>query len=513
MRRDPEETMRELPLVALLAVLAFTFPNIAIAECGAVTEQSCSNKMICDEAIEQFCTASKASKRYDYSGPTYTPLFDFPASKPSAEELPWKAFDPFTTAYSDVRAEQSRKYMDAVLDYVFEGNFDGAWDVENNPVRNWFHAPWLHYADDNGREPIYGLTRELCSQPKTLHANQTRHEDSWAVGYYNAPGGYQLGKVWKDPTKPDFSDVNFPDGTVSFKLLFTTADASEVPYLGGAPEWRPYIWPKLDGWSACNAGYELGRNNLRLIQFDIAVKDERPGNPSGWVFGTFIYHKDEAALSAWPKLRPVGLQWGNDPDRREEAQTLTFDSARHAKPLQEGWMNPEVSDMFTRPERPFLGLHGRVNGPIDNGRSTCLACHAVQAVANKIGDDSYQPTPEGTYLPWHPCDDQGNVSPDFYGCKVKEDRYFANRKGTESFVPGYHALDYSLQLAVSYDNFAEWFNDPERAQKAATGDHGATAEKTQPMSLENLLENTDREDLQRALEKLQVPQSQQRKGR
>ena len=55
---------------------------------------------------------------------------------------------------------------------------------------------------------------------------------------YNAPGGYVIGQVWKDHNSPDPTAANFPDGTVSCKLLFTTATAAQVPYLKNAFQWQ-----------------------------------------------------------------------------------------------------------------------------------------------------------------------------------------------------------------------------------------------------------------------------------
>jgi hypothetical protein len=57
---------------------------------------------------------------------------------------------------------QPAEYIKAVYDYVLEGNREVDWAVQDNSVRRWYHAPWMHYGD-KGREFVRGLTRE------TLH--------------------------------------------------------------------------------------------------------------------------------------------------------------------------------------------------------------------------------------------------------------------------------------------------------------------------------------------------------
>ena len=172
----------------------------------------------------------------------YQLKIDFPQTEPEVEERPWLKFAPFKAGSLQERADQSRAYLSAVLSYVMEGNREVDWRVEKNEVRDWYYAPWMHFDGANGREPLRGLTRELCSAPGVLHSLQKTPTDSWAVGFYNAPGGYQIGQVWKSwveaatcPSEPaEPVDIGFPEGTVSFKLLFTTAariDSNHLPFL------------------------------------------------------------------------------------------------------------------------------------------------------------------------------------------------------------------------------------------------------------------------------------------
>jgi hypothetical protein len=152
---------------------------------------------------------------------------DFPQTQPAPETHPWATID-FRTA--------PEAYLNAILAYCLEGNLEVDFVGQNNPIRKWYHAPWLHYGN-NGREFVKGLTRERSSRPFELSPLQTATYRNFAVGLYNAPGGWTIGKVWKDPVAPNTENVLFPEDTVTFKLLFTTAPESIGTYLVGAPEW------------------------------------------------------------------------------------------------------------------------------------------------------------------------------------------------------------------------------------------------------------------------------------
>lgn len=344
---------------------------------------------------------------------------DYPNELPSREDYPWESIDLFN---------QPEAYLRAVLDYVVEGNLIVDWHVQNNEIRKWYHAPWMHYGR-RGREPIHGLTLERSSRPYELHSDQSMRASNWAIGFYNAQGGYILGQVWRDPAKPATENVLFPNGTVSAKVLFTTATTDQVPYLNGAPAWFADI--RRSGSPVL----------MRLLQLDVAVRDNRVDavTGTGWVFGTFMYHTDVNEPEPWKRLLPVGIMWGNDP-------SLTVDNYADGQTPQEGWMNPAVVEMFEDLPRENLGLWGRVNGPVDNPRSSCLACHAR---ALDIGESMRR-------VPFAPENDEDAT--------IAE--YFKNRTPTEAYFEGFRSLDYSLQLGDGIANFREWVrqNHPEHIE-------------------------------------------------
>jgi len=341
-----------------------------------------------------------------WDGPVFALSQDYPNELPPAEELPWQSID--------FRTEPGR-YLAQVLAYVLEGNLEVDWVVQENPVRSWYHAPWMQWGP-NGREFLHGLTRERTSRPGELHANQTRCAQNWAVGIYNPPGGYVLGQVWRDPEAPDASLARFPEGTVAAKLLFTAARVEQVPYLHGGPAWDADIHVIPESDVQCRSRGQRAVQPVRLLQLDVAVRDARADDTTGWVFGTFVYNGDRPGATGWERLAPVGLMWGNDPD----LTPATYDGG--ARP-QEGWINDNVG----APQH--LGSLGRLNGPVDSPESSCLSCHATAQVPS--------------------------ISPMVPPFNLDHDakmRWFQNVKAGEPFDAAAVSADYALQVSMGIQN-------------------------------------------------------------
>src|SRR5438270_6684330 len=213
----------------------------------------------------------------------------FPPSDPSravpAPTYPWQQID--------FRA-QPAAYIKAVYDYVQEGNREVDWNVQNNAVRPWYHAPWMHFGD-KGREFVRGMTRERTTpapaQPGTgeLGPQQTKCFQNWAVGFLNAPGGYTMDQVWANPDAPDPLKALFPEGTVAAKLLFTSANVDQAPYLDGTLEWEANIDELVAGDPKCSSTGVRKIQKLRLLQMDLAIRDPRANDTAGWVFATYSY--------------------------------------------------------------------------------------------------------------------------------------------------------------------------------------------------------------------------------
>ena len=346
----------------------------------------------------------------NWSGPVFTLSQNYPVSKPAAGSQPWKR-------YNFSKEDEWKDYLASVLHYCMEGNVEVDWALQKNTVRRWYHAPWMHWGP-NGREFIHGLTHERGSRPKELAPTQVSAFQNWAVGMYNAPGGWVIGKVWRDADHPDPSAFKqFPDGTVSIKLLFTEADTTEVPYLVGSKEWDAYIYDKNE--TPINPNGVRKVKKMRLVQVDIAVRDSRNDYLTGWVFGTFTYNGALKGDSPYDKLVPIGIMWGNDPEARSPSDSLkqTFINASADVPKQ------------------HLGWNGRLNGPVDNPMSSCLSCHSTSEWPVNAGMTPGQGVQPG--------------SPEWM-------KWFRNIKSGEAFAPGSKSLDYSLQLASGIQNFNQW---------------------------------------------------------
>ena len=350
----------------------------------------------------------------NWNGPVFHLSQNYPPQIPS-DTYPWLQFDPRT---------QPDQYMFAVLQYCLDGNVQADWVPQTNAKRGWYHAPWMHYGA-HGREPIHGLTFERMSLAGELAPGQTSVLQNWAVGMYNAPGGYAIGRVWADPLKPNIALAAFPANTVSIKLLFTEGTPAEVPYLAGSKTWPAYVYVNPQNTSP---GAPRVVKTLYLLQVDVAVRDPRVEGTTGWVFGTFVYDGRNQGNDPYSKLRPVGLMWGNDPGLGPE---------QYQKGL------PPTQTWLYQPTKPIMlhyGWLGRLNGPVDNPKSSCLSCHSTaQWSARGVPAPMVPPanTPEGSaaWMQW-----------------------FRNIPAGQPFSPGASSLDYSLQLASGIQNLAGWSN-------------------------------------------------------
>ncbi|MER9662488.1 hypothetical protein [Mesorhizobium sp. M0159] len=337
-------------------------------------------------------------------------------SQQPQQKYPWQAIDPL---------KDPSAYVKALLDYGIKDNQNIDWRIEDDPSNGWCHAPWFQ----DVRERLRGMTAERHSRSNELHALQGEGRQNWAIGFYNSAACRRLAEVWQDPAFPKTKSFAFPDGSYAIKVLFTQATPSEVPYLAGSLEWDAAIG---------DAG-EVA--TLRLLQVDVAVKDSRIPGGAGWFFGTFMYDAGTPGNTPFERLVPVGLTWGNDP-------TLTaFQYEQQGKTVAEAWVNAAVAEKFFPLPRHNLGLFGRLNGPVDNPRSSCIACHG-QALdwGRAVPKGSLAERNAQMLLPGPPS----NTSDD-----EALGRYFMNL-GTSSSVQGTQPLDYSLQVAKGIEKFRVW---------------------------------------------------------
>lgn len=395
---------------------------------ACLTIFSTSAPALSDMSEEEFEAAANAqfSKSHRDYAPNEIPTdatrqfqanYNFPTSPPSLSNRPWLSIDP--------RGNWER-YLNSVLMGAFTDC--GAPEIDWDGTKcNWYHAPWFHDA----REYINGLTRERSSRIAEAHPNQNRRFANYAVGLYNDLGGYGFHKIWKDKARPKTKNFQFPEGTVSVKLLFSTATVEDVPYLRYAKEWDALV----DG--------EI--HTVRIFQLDVAVKDRRAGH-TGWFFGTYFYNgsielprcnQPNCETARWiERMVPIGIQWGNDPNLTR----TTFNAG--GRPV-ESVLSPDVAEMFRlirviSGHPPYLGRYHRMNGPVDNPRSACMACHMRAVDFGRPGNVPFT-------APWDASEEQ-------------EKMFFRNLSPKEPFVEGAQSLDYSLQASIGINAFRQWVN-------------------------------------------------------
>ncbi|KAJ8091840.1 hypothetical protein PM082_021076 [Marasmius tenuissimus] len=364
-------------------------------------------------------------------------------------------FDPKPWLHVDFK-KRPELYCELIRSYFYEGNVENKFVLEKNKVRDWYHAPWMHYGP-NGREPINGLTFERATPANELAKNQNRTLQSWACGFFNSEAASVLGGVWQNPNQPDWeTNLNFPHGSLICKNIFSTATNDEVPSMNGSPVWEACIAQSpADPKAIADPKVRLDKANpVRLIQIDFAARDKRA--PIGWCYGTFMYdgrHADPnlSPVKQWDNTIPVGLQWGNDPELTQEK----YDSG--VRP-QELWLNPVALELLKElgGSRPTWGWNGRMNGPADNFVSACASCHSVAqrtTTHRKPTSLIQKPAPKKIKIlgpgdtftfKWEQQDEKETM------------RWFRNIPAGEPFDEDAISSDYSLQVMIGYANFTEW---------------------------------------------------------
>lgn len=428
-----------------------------------------------------------------YSGPIYRLSQKFPETLAEDRgDWGWTKFDPFQSGLSqDERRQRSSDYIWAVMRYLQAGNVDhGAgggnveddWNLCENKVRNWYNMPFQTYDPLSGREFMHGLTREAPVKV-TLKSGQAVATTIWAVGFYNARGAHQLGKVWRPDGKaqPPAADQSFAEGTVVGKLLFTTGTPEQMPFLKGLPAWRinmsdaAFCACKPSGNQKSCTLQEMSEQCPRspgevyLIQFDIAVRDDRA--PTGWVFGTFVADGEAKANEAnpWNRISALGLMWGNDPPPPGQS-ALSYPADPRVNGFAQEVVFFDVADRLNQAtDAGHLGCNSRLNGPADNIQSSCLSCHMTASVPDK--NLTVPPILAQFGGLKAQCANPPNLATDAV--------YFANtgcstpfNGGTVVPPPDYASgrkewisLDYSLQLSISLVQWGQWMEHQDVSQK------------------------------------------------
>jgi hypothetical protein len=397
-----------------------------------------------------------------YEGRVFKLSQEFPKELPPENTIPEIAKRDFETV-----KKEWKKYLMDVRAYCFEGNVgaenvEDDWRVEKNTPVRWFHMPWQHFGP-KGREGIHGMTKEAPVLPRQLAWTQTHGDgQTYAVGFYNSFGGYTLWQVWKDHEHPGRKDgkqidINFPVGTVVCKVLFVDLDREDkVPSLEPPLQWQAYV----------TKGYKSTEREIRslsLIQMDVMVRHSQA--PSGWVFGTFQYNSKRPganpAKPSWDNLIPVGIQWGNDQDVRENTSNPEPTATRINDKLKETKINDDADEL----PPTHLGWNGRLNGPVDNAMSSCMSCHMTASAPQKIEMsplfEKHPPAPGSE--PWM--------------------KWFKSIKCGERFDPRNRSTDFSLQMAMALQNFYKWRDEGSKLQASRYTSKKVPAVEKKPVRL------------------------------
>ncbi len=334
---------------------------------------------------------------------------DFEDMPAGLEKKPWHGLDLLDPKEALLFALLAQKYVYENMANQNVTNRDENFIAAKNKSRYWCHMPWMNVGV-NGREAIHGLTQERDLKSSTLvptFKNATPGTN-WGLAFFNTEGCQTIRDIFgsaKNPkVNPDFTKNSFPNETFITKILFTSANFPEIE---NAYKWNAHVNEV--------GSTERSIRTVRHIQMDIAVKDTSLKGVSpdlqNWAMSAFYYdasfdydkeYKEllgiEHPIKAIPnlppellKMRPIGIQTGySDPVKSRD--TILF------------------------PGSHTNGVGGRLNGPADNPKTSCLGCHG----------------PAGT---------QARMVPGFLSLSMFEP--FRN-------VPN---LDFNQQLALAKSNF------------------------------------------------------------
>lgn len=388
----------------------------------------------------------------EWSGPLRAINYDYPAApvKPA-----WRRGGPvggrITTENAAVFLEALKSAVEPSMRKMVESPND--WDPSRE---GWYDMIWTGAGTDacGGRDSILAsYSGQKIERDSFADSGLTVDMQNFTLIYYDPTAATMLAKLWADPFRPRVTQAQFPEGAIVVKVGAVTATPAQWPVVDGSSVWHAY-WPKLDP-EAGRCVHDPAKRPpvvqpIRVLQFDVIVKDSLASPDTGWIFTTYVYDKDAPGAGTWDRLVPLGAQWGNDPKYAREP-----DGNGPNGELEETWINPDA------PKYAFgtLGWGGRLSGPIDvsqrhnvlqtDGRrvermeaSSCMSCHSTAQFpfsANLYPSPNIQFPPEGRpFLLYPPGSAQWA-------------RWNQNRPGTEALSPNEAAvgLDYDMLVTFS----------------------------------------------------------------
>lgn len=434
-----------------------------------------------------------------YSGPLFQLSADYPTQAPviTSENSPWLKVK---VDFGDGKKAPHFKrggwsdYMKVILDYVKQEQDPNlaneiGFKTQIAGQTRWFHMPWMAFDLHSGREFVHGCTNERTaflddlngpthrfperSVPKKCEQLNKAGFESWSVGFYNDFGGWAIGQaiphqggsagvpqtVADSQGNTIIKGLPFPEGTLVTKILTTSAPPECVPALKNAPSWTV----DRHQYDAATSSYSCKRelNPTHVLQVDVAVVDGR--SPIRWVYGTFIYDGSLAGKTFWDRLVPLGVEWGSDPD------TWPATQPNQSKPVLQSVLNTNVRTY------QHEGCNGRLAGPVDNPKSSCVSCHAAGYAVAPVGTVMVQGLP-GT----------GNIPPIFgfdglcplpdttqlTDAQLQNNKDYFSNYAFPTAYPGYPSLismDSSLQLQEAMSQYAVYVTNNQAPLACKTG--------------------------------------------
>lgn len=296
-------------------------------------------------------------------------------SSPLNEVFPWKN--------ADVRTEAGALKLAFILQkYIYENmanqdlkNPDMNFIASKNTSRYFCQTPWLNVGPA-GREGIHGMTKERDLKPAEtmdVYANATPGSD-WGVSFYNSQGCKTINSVYGSVNKPlaqaNFKNANFGEGSFSAKLLFTTSNYNEIK--------DAYTWHANVSESGSNY---RSIKSVRHIQMDVTVRDSsiKGSNPAlnNWIMYTWYY---DPGFDYDKEYKSV---LGENPLKKITGIPASLLKMRPMG-VQTGFGKPSTKESIIFAGAQTNGFEGRLNGPADNSKGSCLSCHATAGTGVKM---------------------------------------------------------------------------------------------------------------------------------
>ncbi|WP_437975337.1 hypothetical protein WMF11_46385 [Sorangium sp. So ce295] len=409
-----------------------------------------------------------------WSGPVFKLSHDYPKEKPTCDS-PWLRRNVDFSGKSSTWNADWQGYVQDIVNYVKEGQEpnlpdDPGWRIQVSGQTRWFNVPWMAYDGERGREFVHGLTNELSTAETAFigrgsgkhilpGARKSGGDDplfeTWSIGYYNPCGAWSIGQQWPESGAPATYEENgrllargmpFPEGTVVVKLLNTTATEKDVPYMKGSTNWQANGHKQTGPRTYATCEREV--REVHLVQMDLAVVDTR--SPTRWVYSTLVYDGTLPGATIWDRMRPLGVQWGNDP------QTFPAVPLANSKPLSQSVAAPvNIHEHY--------GCFKRLAGDVDQSNSSCTSCHmgayaAAPGVEIKPGEN-VPPIFKFDGI----CDTYNATNASYFANYAYPSPFPGSSGDVAAAIP----LDTSLQLQVAFAQYAYFKNsDPKVVPKS-----------------------------------------------